>query len=95
MQITFTLLLSPLSKYLKVQSEEVEKQAGSRHLFYEDFIKVLIYGMSLKIISRRKLVLDLASNASTLKLGLKALPLSPIGLKYTSNYYLLCFQMAS
>ncbi len=78
MQTTFTLLLSPLSNYLQAQSEEVEKQAGSRTLFYENFIKVLIYGMSIKIISRRKLVLDLATNACALKLGFKAIPLSTL-----------------
>lgn len=70
MQTLFLQLLSPLSVFLKQESEHVDSQSGSRTFSYEDFIKNLIYGTSIKIESFRKLVLDLSSNENIEKLGL-------------------------
>ncbi len=76
MQTLFTQLLIPLSLYLKRESEQIDIQSGSRTFSYEDFIKNLIYGTSIKIDSFRKLILDLSSNENMEKLGLKAVAFS-------------------
>ena len=76
MQTLFLQLLSPLSVFLKQESEQIDQLSGSRTFSYEDFIKNLIYGTSIKIDSFRKLVLDLSSNENIEKLGLKAVAFS-------------------
>jgi Transposase DDE domain len=76
MQTLFTQLLMPLSLYLKQESEQIDIQSGSRTFTYEDFIKNLIYGTSVKIDSFRKLVLDLSSNENVEKIGLKPVAFS-------------------
>lgn len=68
--------MSPLSIFLKQETEHIDAQSGSRTFTYEDFIKNLIYGTSIKVESLRKLVIDLSSNANMEKLGLKAVPFS-------------------
>jgi Transposase DDE domain len=76
MQTLFLQLLSPLSLFLKQESEQIDKSASSRTFLYEDFIKNLIYGTSIRIDSFRKLILDLSSNENVGKLGLKAVAFS-------------------
>jgi Transposase DDE domain len=76
MQILFLQLLTPLSKFLKQESERIDSQSGSRTFSYEDFVKNLIYGMSIKTESFRKLVLDLSSNDNIEKIGLKPVAFS-------------------
>ena len=76
MQTLFLQLLSPLSLFLKQESEQIDKSVGSRTFSYEDFIKNLIYGTSIRIDSFRKLILDLSSNENVEKLGLKAVAFS-------------------
>ena len=76
MQTLFLQLLSPLSLFLKQESEQIDKSVGSRTFLFEDFIKNLIYGTSIRIDSFRKLILDLSSNENVEKLGLKAVAFS-------------------
>lgn len=76
MQTLFLQLLSPLSLFLEQESEQIDKSVGSRTFSYEDFIKNLIYGTSIRIDSFRKLILDLSSNENVEKLGLKAVAFS-------------------
>ena len=85
----YTQLLSPLSAYLEQESEQIDEESGSRTFLYEDFIKILIYGMSIKIPSLRKLILDISSSKDAAALGLKAVAFSTFKDGFSRFNYLL------
>ena len=85
----FAQFLLPLSSYLDEQSAEIDELSGSRSFYYADFIRILIYGMSIKIPSVRKLILDLSSNVDVEKLGLKAVAFSTFKDGFSRFNYLL------
>ena len=85
----FAQFLLPLSSYLDEQSAEIDELSGSRSFYYADFIRILIYGMSIKIPSLRKLILDLSSNVDLEKLGLKAVAFSTFKDGFSRFNYLL------
>jgi hypothetical protein len=76
MHSLFVHFLSPLSFYLAQQNKQIDIASGSRSFSFEDFVKNLIYGTSIKIESFRKLVLDLSTNSDVPKLGLKPVAFS-------------------
>jgi hypothetical protein len=85
----FAQFLSPLSAYLDSESKEIDQNTGSRSFYYSDFICTLIYGISLKIPSLRKLCLDLQTQPDINKLDLKPIAFSTLKDGFSRFNYLL------
>jgi hypothetical protein len=60
----FYELIAPLTNYIKQSGSKIDKKSGSKVLFFEDFLRVTIYGLSIGVSSMRKLIKELSSNPS-------------------------------
>ena len=78
MHTTFEEILAPLNKYLEEQGTQIDKQTGSRKLFFADFTKKLIYAFVMGIPTLRQLITDLQTSDTSESLGLKQTPFSTI-----------------
>ncbi len=76
MHTTFEELLAPLKKYLEEQGTQIDKQTGSRKLFFADFTLKLIYAFVMGIPTLRQLITDLQTSQVSESLGLKHTPFS-------------------
>ncbi len=76
MHTTFEEILAPLNKYFEEQGTQIDKQTGSRKLFFVDFTKNLIYAFVMGIPTLRQLITDLETSDSSGSLGLKQTPFS-------------------
>ncbi len=76
MHTTFEEILAPLNKYLEEQGTQIDKQTGSRKLFFADFTKKLIYAFVMGIPTLRQLITDLETSDVSESLGLKQTPFS-------------------
>jgi len=76
MHTTFEEILAPLKKYLEEQGTQIDKQTGSRSLFFADFTKNLIYAFLMSIPTLRQLITELQTNENCKLLGLQATPFS-------------------
>jgi len=76
MHTTFEEVLAPLNKYLEEQGTQIDKQTGSRKLFFADFTKKLIYAFVMGIPTLRQLITDLETSGISESLGLKQTPFS-------------------
>lgn len=72
----FYELIAPLTDYVKQSGAKIDEKSGSRVLFFEDFIKVIVFGLSIGVGGLRKLILELATNDAAKALGLPALAYS-------------------
>ena len=75
---TFTALLSPIASCLKQQGAAIDEQAGSRKLFFEAFVRILLFGITCQIGSLRKLVTELRTSPTAAALDLPATPFSTL-----------------
>lgn len=72
----FEELIAPLTDYIKQSSAKIDEKSGSRVLFFESFLRVMVFGLSIGVVSMRKLIKELQSNDSAHALGLPVLPFS-------------------
>lgn len=66
----FYELIAPLTDYIKESGSKIDKKSGSKVLFFEDFLQVVVFGLSIGVCSMRKLIKELATNPSASLLGL-------------------------
>ena len=83
LETTFDVLISPLSDFFEKQSEAIDSQAKSRSLFFIPFVKILIFGIIMRVESLRKLVTQLETNAAAGALKLPAIPFSTLQEAFT------------
>lgn len=78
MHTTFEELIAPLKLFLEEQGTEIDKETGSRKLFFAEFCRTLIYAFTMGTASLRQLVTELETNDNCKELGLKAFPFSTL-----------------
>ncbi len=57
---TFEKLIAPLKTFFDEQGNQIDKESGSKSLFFSDFTLKLVYAIVMKFPSIRMLLLDLA-----------------------------------
>jgi hypothetical protein len=62
MTTTFDALLAPLSEILTKTGTHVDSKTKSKTLFFEDFVRSLLFGFSIQVPSLRRLIMELKSN---------------------------------
>ena len=70
----FSQLISPLSEFLKTHGAKIDESCDSRSLFFKDFLLSIIYGLTIRAESLRKLSLYLKSNPNLSSLPLRYIP---------------------
>ncbi len=71
MHTTFEEILALMKKYLEEQGTQIDKQTGSRSLFFVDFTKNLIYAFVINIPILRQLTTELQTSENCKLLDLK------------------------
>ena len=69
-ETVFYELIAPLTDYVKQSGTKIDKKSGSKVLFFEEFVQVIVFGLSIGVCSMRKLIKELATNPSAILLGL-------------------------
>lgn len=72
----FSELIAPLLTFMTNVGSNIDDKSGSKVLFFEDFLKILVFGRSINVASMRKLLKELATNPSAAELGLPAIAYS-------------------
>ena len=73
---TFEKLTAPLKPFFSSQGSKIDKEAGSKSLFFEDFTLKMLSAVILEISSLRELISTLKSNPVTIALAFKTTPYS-------------------
>jgi hypothetical protein len=76
--MVFEQLISPLSEFFQTRSAKIDESADSRSLFFKDFTLSIIYGLTIRVGSLRKLSKELFTNPDAKKLSLKQIPFSTL-----------------
>jgi hypothetical protein len=76
--MVFEQLISPLSEFFQTRSAKIDESADSRSLFFKDFTLSIIYGLTIRVASLRKLSKELFTNLDAKKLSLKQIPFSTL-----------------
>jgi hypothetical protein len=77
-QTLFTTLLHPLEAIIASKSEIIDQQSNSEKLFFQDFVKKLLFGYLHQTTSLRNLSLELQTNQMCRDLGLQYTPFSTL-----------------
>ena len=78
MRTVFEELVAPLNQFFEDKGSQIDKQAGSKSLFFSDFLLKLILAHVMKFSSLRILTTELSSNESVKKQGFKPTPFSTL-----------------
>jgi hypothetical protein len=73
---TFEKLVAPLKTFLEGQGNKIDKESGSKSLFFSDFTLKMIYAIIMQIPSLRMLITELATSPTALNLGFRISPYS-------------------
>lgn len=74
----FEELIAPLTDYIEQSGSKIDEKSKSRVLFFDIFLKVIIFGLSIGSGSMRKLVKELLTNPSASILGLPVVAYSTL-----------------
>jgi hypothetical protein len=66
----FSELIAPLLTFMSNVGSNIDDKSGSKVLFFEDFLKILVFGRSINVASMRKLLKELTTNQAAAELGL-------------------------
>jgi hypothetical protein len=72
----FSELMAPITAFVSNAGSKIDEKSGSKNLFFGDFLNILVFGMSIGVVSMRKLIKELATNSSAKELGLPEIPYS-------------------
>jgi Transposase DDE domain len=72
----FGELIAPLTAFCANAGSKIDKESGSKVLFFENFLQILVFSTSIGVESMRKLIKELATNSSAKNLSLPAIPYS-------------------
>ena len=72
----FSELIAPLQTFMTEVGSNIDDKSGSKVLFFDDFLKILVFGRSIGVASMRKLLKELATNPSAADLGLPTMAYS-------------------
>lgn len=75
---TFSVLYQPINNFLSAKAAQIDKQSGSRKLFFSDFVKILLFHFVFRIDSLRSLHRALEGNPVCNELGLPVIPFSTL-----------------
>jgi hypothetical protein len=72
----FGELIAPLTAFCANAGSKIDKESGSKVLFFEDFLQILVFSTSIGVESMRKLIKELATNSSAKNLSLPTIAYS-------------------
>jgi hypothetical protein len=94
---TFDALLAPFSNALKNIGNLIDVETGSEILFFEDFVRSLLFGFSIQVPTFRQLIVELESNSDAIALGLIAFKRSTLKdgfVRFRAKYFEQLYQYA-
>ena len=94
---TFDALLAPLSNALKNIGNLIDVETGSEILFFEDFVRSLLFGFSIQVPTFRQLIVELETNSDAIALGLIAFKRSTLKdgfVRFRAKYFEQLYQYA-
>ena len=94
---TFDALLAPLSNALKNIGNLIDVETGSEILFFEDFVRSLLFGFSIQVPTFRQLIVELETNSDAMVLGLIAFKRSTLKdgfVRFRAKYFEHLYQYA-
>ena len=74
----FDVLLSPLTAFFTSNCSNIDKESGSKKLFFEDFCRKIFFSIIYQVASLRSLVTELETNELSTKIGFEATPFSTL-----------------
>jgi hypothetical protein len=95
----FSELIAPITAFMKNAGSKIDEKSDSKSLFFEDFLRILVFGISIGVPSMRKLLKELSTNNSAKELGLPEMPYSTFrdgftrfNIKYFNELYIYVHQ---